>query len=250
LNTVNRRSLIVGSLGAGLALPALAQVPDGCGNQPKTAPALQPPLLLTDWAWLGRYREDNEKLSAAGAKVDTVFLGDSITEGWASNDKEFFSKGIVGRGISAQTTPQLLVRMYQDVIALKPRVVHIMAGTNDIAHNTGPMTAQDTHNNVMAMCDIAKAHRIHVVLGSVPPASKYWWHPGLQPKPEALAMNEWLRTYAKKIGAQFADYASAFVDAKGDVKPELAQDEVHPTLAGYAVMRPMAQAAIAAAARS
>ena len=141
MSQMNRRVLIAGSLGAGFALPAFAQVPEGCGEQPKTAPALQPPLLLTDWAWLGRYRDDNAKLLASGAKVDVVFLGDSITEGWARTDPEFFSKGIVGRGISAQTTPQLLVRMHADVIALKPRVVHIMAGTNDIAHNTGPMTA-------------------------------------------------------------------------------------------------------------
>src|SRR3954452_12068935 len=187
----SRRSMIASSLAASLALPTLAQALEGCGEQPNTAPALQPPLLLTDWAWLGRYRDENAKLLASGAKVHAVFLGDSITESWAATDPGFFTNGKVGRGISAQTTPQLLVRMYQDVIALKPRVVHIMAGTNDIAHNTGPMTAQDTHNNVMAMCDIAKPHRIHVVLGSVPPASKYWWHPGLQPKPEALAMNEW-----------------------------------------------------------
>jgi lysophospholipase L1-like esterase len=250
MSALNRRSLIAATLGAGFVLPALAQVPEGCGNQPKTAPALQPPLLLSDWAWLARYREDNEKLLASGAKVDTVFFGDSITEGWANADKEFLSQGNVGRGISAQTTPQLLVRLYPDVIALKPRVVHIMAGTNDIAHNTGPMTAQDSKNNVMAMCEIAKARRIRVVLGSVPPASKYWWRPEAQPKAEATAMNAWLRGYAKETGAQFADYATAFTDAKGDVKLELAKDEVHPTPAGYAVMRPIAAAAIAAALRS
>ena len=244
MSLLNRRSLLLSSLGAAAALPALAQVPEGCGEQPKTAPALQPPLLLTDWAWLARYREDNQKLLASGAKVHAVFFGDSITEGWANTDKEFFSSGNVGRGISAQTTPQLLVRMYSDVIALKPRVVHIMAGTNDIAHNTGPMTAQDSQNNVMAMCEIAKAHKIRVVLGSVPPASKYWWHPDLQPKPEALAMNEWLRLYAKHIGAKYADYATALSDAQGNVKLELAKDEVHPTAAGYAVMRPIAEAAI------
>ena len=132
---------------------------------PTLPPALQPPLLLTDWAWLGRYRDDNAKLIASGAKVDTVFLGDSITEGWVRADAEFFSKGNVGRGISAQTTPQLLVRMHADVIALKPRAVHIMAGTNDIAHNTGPMTAQDSQANLMAMCEIAKAHKLRIVLG-------------------------------------------------------------------------------------
>jgi lysophospholipase L1-like esterase len=236
--------MIAGSLGAGLALPVLAQVPEGCGEQPKTAPALQPPRLLTDWAWLARYREDNRKLLAEGEKIDVVFLGDSITEGWAATDKEFFSRGIVGRGISAQTTPQLLVRMFPDVVALKPRVVHIMAGTNDIAHNTGPMTAQDTRNNVMAMCAIAKMHKIRIVLGSVPPASKYWWRPEVQPKAEALALNDWLRGYARKVGAKYADYAAALVDAQGNVKAELARDEVHPTAEGYAAMRPIAARAI------
>jgi len=235
MNQLSRRSLLAGSVGVALALPALAQVPEGCGEQPKTAPALQPPLLLTDWAWLGRYREDNATLLASGAKVDTVFHGDSITEGWVRNDAEFFSKGNVGRGISAQTSPQLLVRMHSDVVALKPRVVHIMVGTNDIAHNTGPMTAEDSHNNIMAMCEIAKAHKIRVVLGSVPPASKYWWRPEAQPKAEALAMNDWLRGYAKSIGGQFADYTAAFVIAK---------DEVHPSKEGYALMRPIAEQAI------
>jgi lysophospholipase L1-like esterase len=244
MNQLNRRSLLVGSVGAALALPALAQVPEGCGQQPNTAPALQPPLLLTDWAWLAHYREDNAKLLAGGAKVDAVFLGDSITEGWARTDPDFFSKGNVGRGISAQTTPQLLVRMYSDVIALKPRVVHIMAGTNDIAHNTGPMTAQESRNNLMAMCDIAKAHKIRIVLGSVPPASKYWWRPHAQPKAEAVALNEWMRGYAKSIGAKYADYAAVLTDAQGNVKTEFAKDEVHPSKEGYAAMRPIAEAAL------
>ena len=161
-----------------------------------------------------------QSLLSSGAKVDTVFLGDSITEGWASTDPDFFSRGIIGRGISAQTTPQLLVRMHADVIALKPRVVHIMAGTNDIAQNTGPMSPEDSQNNFMAMCEIAHAHGIRVVLGSVPPASKYWWRPDLQPKPVAIALNEWMRTYAKEIGATYADYAAALTDANGNVKAE------------------------------
>ena len=246
--SLNRRSLFLGSMGAALGggslVPARAQVPAGCGEQPKTAPALQPPLLLTDWAWLGRYRADNEKLTASGQKVDVVFMGDSITEGWARSDPAFFSNGIVGRGISAQTSPQMLVRLYQDVISLRPRVVHIMAGTNDIAHNTGPMTAQETQNNIQAMCEIAWSHKIRIVLGSVPPASKYWWRPEAQPKPEALALNEWMRGYAKKIGAKYADYAAVLTDSNGQVKPELAKDEVHPTPAGYAAMRPVAEAAL------
>ena len=244
MKQVSRRSLIAGSVAAGFALPSLAQAIEGCGEQPNTAPALQPPLLLTDWAWLGRYREENAKLIASGAEVDVVFLGDSITEGWARTDPGFFAKGNVGRGISAQTTPQLLVRMHADVIALKPRVVHIMAGTNDIAHNTGPMTLGDSKNNVMAMCEIARAHKIHIVLGAVPPASKYWWRPEVQPKAAAIAMNEWLRGYAKETGAVYADYAVALTDAKGNVKPSLAKDEVHPTPEGYAAMRPIAEAAI------
>jgi lysophospholipase L1-like esterase len=242
MSQVSRRSLIAGSLSAGFALPALAA--SDCGERPNTAPALQPPLLLSDWAWLARYRDENAKLIESGAKVKAVFLGDSITEGWARTDPDFFAKGNVGRGISAQTTPQLLVRMHADVIALKPRVVHIMAGTNDIAHNTGPMSAQDSQNNVMAMCEIAKAHKLRIVLGSVPPASKYWWRPEASPKPEAVALNEWLRRYAKQIGAKYADYAAVLTDAKGDVKLELAKDEVHPTPAGYAAMRPIAEAAI------
>ena len=245
MNQFSRRALIAGSVGAGFAMPSLARAIEGCGEQPNTAPALQPPLLLTDWAWLGRYRDENMKLVASGAKIDAVFLGDSITEGWARTDAEFFSNGNIGRGISAQTTPQLLVRMHADVVALRPRVVHIMAGTNDIAHNTDPMTAQNSKNNLMAMCEIARAHGIRIVLGSVPPASKYWWRPEVQPKAAAIALNEWIRGYADGIGAVYADYAAALTDEKGNVKPTLAKDEVHPTPEGYAVMRPIAQAAIA-----
>ena len=240
----SRRSLIAGSLGAGLALPSMARAIEGCGEQPNTAPALQPPRLLTDWAWLGRYRQANADLISSGANIDAVFLGDSITEGWASTDPGFFAGANIGRGISAQTTPQLLVRMHADVIALKPRVVHIMAGTNDIAQNTGPMLPQESKNNFMAMCEIARAHGIRVVLGSIPPASKYGWRPDLQPKAVAIALNEWMRTYAKGIGATYADYAAALTDANGNVKLSLAKDEVHPTAEGYAAMRPIAEAAI------
>jgi lysophospholipase L1-like esterase len=244
VNSFNRRTLLGASLGAGLALPAFSQVPEGCGNQPKTAPALQPPLLLTDWAWLAHYREANAKLLAAGTKVDVVFMGDSITEGWARTDTAFFSGAVVGRGISAQTTPQMLVRFHSDVIALKPRLVHIMAGTNDIAGNTGPMSAGDTQNNFRAMCEIAKAHGIRVALGASPPASKYWWKPEAQPRPQVLALNEFLRGYAKQIGASFADYAAVLSDGKGGVNTAFAKDEVHPTAEGYKAMLPIAQAAI------
>jgi lysophospholipase L1-like esterase len=242
MGRLNRRAMLAGSLGAGLALPAMAQAL--CEKKAGTPPALEPERLLTDWAWLARYRDDNARLISSKAKVHAVFLGDSITEGWASTDPGFFANGVVGRGISAQTTPQLLVRMYSDVIALRPRVVHIMAGTNDIAHNTGPMTAQDSKNNIMAMCEIAWSHKIRIVLGSVPPASKYWWRPEARPKAEALALNDWMRGYAKQVNALYADYAAALSDAQGNVKLELAKDEVHPTKEGYAAMRPIAEAAL------
>jgi lysophospholipase L1-like esterase len=242
--TISRRSLIATSLGSAALLPALARADDTCANRPNTAPALQPPLLLSDWAWLAHFREDNAKLLASGEKIHAVFMGDSITEGWARMDPVLFSNGIVGRGISAQTTPQMLVRMHQDVIALKPRIVHIMAGTNDIAGNTGPMSADDTKNNFMAMCEIAMAHKVRIVLGASPPASKYGWKPELQPHESVLALNEWLRAYAKKIHARFVDYAAALSDGQGGVRLDLAKDQVHPTAEGYAAMRRLVETAI------
>ena len=249
---LTRRSILsaslAGSMGAALTLPTHAAVPEGCGQQPNTAPALQPPLLLTDWAWLGRYREDNAKLLARGARVNVVFMGDSITEGWARTDTDLFAsdgsgpRGIVGRGISAQTTPQMLVRFQSDVVALRPGAVHIMAGTNDIAGNTGPMALEDTKNNFRAMCEIAKANKMFVVLGASPPASRYWWSPATQPHDTVVALNEWLRDYAKQIGGAFADYAAALSDGKGGVNRELAKDEVHPNEQGYAAMRRIVEA--------
>jgi len=244
MNALSRRSLIGQALGVGLALPALALADEQCGERPNTAPALQPPLLLTDWPWLARYREDNAKLLAGGTRVSTVFIGDSITEGWASSQPDFFSNGIVGRGISAQTTPQMLVRMYPDVIALRPHVVHIMAGTNDIAFNTGPMTTQDTKNNIMAMCDIARMHKMKVVLASIPPAAFFPWRPGLETAKKIMSINEWIRGYATQVGATYADYHRAMADMKGGMKPGLSSDEVHPTAEGYAVMRSIAATAI------
>jgi lysophospholipase L1-like esterase len=247
MRTVTRRSMIAASLGAGVVPPALASVPAGCGEQPRTAPALQPPLLLTDWAWLARYREENAKLLAAGTKVAAVFMGDSITEGWVGKDPDFFATGNVGRGISAQTTPQMLVRMHADVVGLKPRVVHIMAGTNDIAFNTGPMLPQDTKNNLMAMAEIARANGIRVVLASIPPAARYPWRPGLETANAIMELNAWLRGYAKATGAVHADYHGAMSNGRGGMKPGLSTDEVHPTAEGYAVMRPVARKALDAA---
>jgi lysophospholipase L1-like esterase len=242
LGKINRRAMLAGSLGAGLALPALAQ--DFCRKKEGTPPALEPERLLTDWAWLARYRDDNARLLSSKAKVHAVFLGDSITEGWRDSQPDFFASGNVCRGISAQTTPQMLVRMRADVVDLYPRVVHIMAGTNDIAFNTGPMNADDTKRNIMAMCDIARANKIRVVLASIPPAAFFPWRPGLETAGNITAINGWISGYAKATGATYADYHSAMSNGKGGMKPGLAGDEVHPTAEGYAVMRPIAEAAI------
>ncbi len=247
---VNRRNVLAASLGAGLALPALAaNAQDVCEKKPGTPPALEPERLLTDWAWLARYRDDNAQLIASKTKVHAVFLGDSITEGWRESQPEFFAKGNVCRGISAQTTPQMLVRMRADVVDLYPRVVHLMAGTNDIAFNTGPMSVEDTKRNLMTLCDIARANKIRVVLASVPPAAFFPWKPGLETAGTITALNGWISGYAKATGAVYADYHSAMSNGKGGMKPGLATDEVHPSAEGYEVMRPVAEAAIAAAAK-
>jgi lysophospholipase L1-like esterase len=239
---INRRSMLAGSLGAGLALPVLAD--DVCAKKPGVAPALEPERLLTDWAWLARYRDENAQLIASKTKVHAVFLGDSITEGWREKQPDFFAAGNVCRGISAQTTPQMLVRMRSDVVDLYPRVVHIMAGTNDIAFNTGPMSVDDTKRNLMALCDIARANKIRVVLASIPPAARFPWRPGLETAGTITTLNGWISGYAKAIGAVYADYHGAMSNGKGGMKPGLATDEVHPSAEGYAVMRPIAEAAI------
>ncbi|HUQ11752.1 MAG TPA: GDSL-type esterase/lipase family protein [Steroidobacteraceae bacterium] len=246
---VNRRSVIAGSIGAGLtlplAMPALGE--EVCVKKPGTPPALEPERLLTDWAWLARYRDENAQIIASKTKVTAVFLGDSITEGWREKQPDFFAKGNVCRGISAQTTPQMLVRMRADVVDLFPRVVHIMAGTNDIAFNTGPMSADDTKRNIMALSDIARANKIRVVLASIPPAAFFPWRQGLETASTIIALNGWISGYAKATGAVYADYHSAMSNGKGGMKPGLATDEVHPSEEGYAVMRPVAEQAIAAA---
>jgi lysophospholipase L1-like esterase len=203
-----------------------------------------------DWAQLNRYRADNQALLASQAKVDVVFMGDSITEGWVSKAPDLFKLGRVGRGISGQTTPQMLVRFRQDVIDLKPRVVHIMAGTNDVAGNTGPMTPEMTQANLMSMVDLARAHKIKVVLGSIPPADHFFWRPESQPIPAIPNLTAWIKEYAKAQKIPYADYFAAMANEKGVMKPGLASDGVHPTPEGYAVMNPIAERAIAQALRS
>ena len=204
-----------------------------------------------DWAALGRYRDANAALPATKPDETRVVLyGDSITEIWARYfDAMFPGKPYIGRGISAQTTPQMLVRFRQDVVALKPRVVVILAGTNDIAGNTGPSTLEMIEDNLASMCEIARANGIRVVLSSVLPVHDYPWKRGLEPAPKIIALNIWIRRYAESNSHVYLDYHSAMADSLGGLPPELARDGVHPTEAGYRLMAPLLEAAIARALR-
>jgi lysophospholipase L1-like esterase len=206
--------------------------------------------LRTDWANLAKYRDDNAKLSPPAKNENrVVFMGNSITEGWHLATM-FPGKPYVNRGISGQTTPQMLVRFRPDVVALKPKVVVILAGTNDIAGNTGPSTVEMIEDNIASMAEIAKANGIRVVLSSILPVYDYPWKPGLQPAPKIIAINKWMKDYAAKHGHVYLDYHSATADSRGGMRPELASDGVHPTEAGYRVMAPLAKAAIEKALRA
>ena len=205
--------------------------------------ALDPHTLSTDWAWLCRYRADNARIDPRHPPR-VVFIGDSITENWLAADRDFFAHGNLGRGISGQTSPQLLVRFYQDVIALHPRVVHIMVGTNDIAGNTGPTSPAAYQNAVLAMVDLARANHIAVILGSIPPAIQFGWQPAVRPGPWVAQLNAWLKDYARSSGLVYADYHAALAGPAGELPAEFGPDGVHPNAAGYAVMRGVAERAI------
>lgn len=201
--------------------------------------------LRRDWAWLERYRQANAQWNGNAPGPIAVFMGDSITEGWARRLPEFFeSNRYVGRGISGQTTPQMLLRFQQDVIALKPAVVVINAGTNDIAGNTGPSTLEMITNNLKSMAQLAEAADIAVVLASITPAYDYPWRPGLEPASRVAAINQWMKGYCEGRGCVYADYHSSMSDEKGEMLDGLSTDGIHPNEEGYAVMGPIAQAAI------
>ena len=199
---------------------------------------------LQDWPALSRYSADNAKLTSPAT---VVFMGDSITDAWIKRSPKFFADnpGYVDRGISGQTTPQMLVRFQQDVVHLHPAAVLILAGTNDIAGNTGPSTPQMIEDNFTSMADIARASGIKVILASITPAYNYPWKPGIDPVPTIREVNAWLKDYCAKEGFTYLDYYSAMSDEKGAMKPGLAKDGVHPTAQGYAIMGPLAEAAIA-----
>jgi len=209
---------------------------------------------LRDWPALARYRDENMKVTAPSKNEQrVVFMGDSITDGWdAPNNGGFFpGKPYINRGISGQTTPQMLIRFRRDVIELKPKVVVILAGTNDIAGNTGPTTLEAIEDNLTTMAELARANDIRVVFASLLPISDYEVRNGQpivqsqrRPPEKIKALNEWMKNYAAAHHLTYLDYYSAMVDEKGFLKNELSDDGLHPNVSGYAVMNPLAEAAI------
>lgn len=228
--------------------------------QQTPAPAAAPPTktyeqqveerLHTDWPYLSRYREENAKVRPpAPGEERVVFFGDSITEGWGRQQGSAFFPGkpYLNRGISGQTTPQMLVRFRQDVIALKPKVVVFLGGINDVAGNTGSMTPEMTEDNIRSMAELARANGIRVVLASVLPARDFPWRRGLEPAGKVVALNAWIKDYAARNGFTYLDYYTPMADDRRGLKAELTYDGVHPNAAGYAVMAPLAEKAIHAA---
>jgi acetyl esterase/lipase/lysophospholipase L1-like esterase len=202
--------------------------------------------LHNDWAWLKRFEDDNSKVPPpAPGEKRVVFLGNSITENWINQDPAFFKGRYINRGIGGQTTPQMLVRFREDVINLKPTVVIIEAGTNDIAENTGPSKLENVAGNIFSMAELAKANHIKVILSSVLPASAFPWHPGINPIPLIVKLNKMLSDYAKANNLGYIDYYSSVVDENKAFKKELTNDGfVHPNLAGYKIMEPLAEKGI------
>ena len=203
---------------------------------------------LKDWAHLKKFEKENEELKKISDPNRVVFMGNSITEGWSHFDKDFFiNNPFVNRGISGQTTPQMLIRFRPDVVNLKPKSVVILAGINDIAGNTGPITIENTAENIISMAEIAKANNIKVYICSTLPAIDFPWSPGLEPAPKVIKLNKILKEYCENNNIKYVDYFSAMVDDIGGLKvPEFttANDLVHPNLAGYKVMEKLVLAAL------
>ncbi|MBP9581313.1 MAG: SGNH/GDSL hydrolase family protein [Ignavibacterium sp.] len=201
---------------------------------------------INDWANLNRYKEENLKIGLPDAGENRiVFMGNSITEGWKTLNPAFFSNsGYINRGISGQTTPQMLVRFRPDVVNLKPKVVVILAGTNDIAGNTGPSTLEMIEDNIKSMIEIANANNIKVIVCSVLPVFDYPWKPGLNPAQKIIDLNNWIKEYAFKNNIVYVDYFTPMADERNGLKKEYSEDGVHPNLAGYKLMEPLVVKAI------
>ena len=203
-------------------------------------------LQSQDWPYLNRYQTENDKLSPLKlGEKRIVFMGDSITELWSVVHPSFFSeKSYINRGIGGQTSPQMLVRFRADVIALKPSVVVLLAGANDIAQNTGPSTLEMIANNIFSMVELAKANNIKVILCSVLPVFDFYWRQGLEPAGKIVTLNKMISEYAYTNAIPYVDYYSAMVDEQKGLKSMYSEDGVHPNKAGYEVMVPLAHEAI------
>ncbi len=199
-----------------------------------------------DWPDLNRFREQNKNLGLpAKGEQRVVFMGNSITEGWPNKDPEYFDNpSYINRGIGGQTTPQMLLRFRADVIDLQPKLVIILAGTNDIAGNTGPMTLEQIRDNIISMAELAKVNGIQVIISSVLPAYDYVWRPGLEPNIKIPKLNAMLKDYAENNGFLYLDYFTAMADDRNGLPKELAEDGVHPTKKGYMIMKKLAEDAI------
>jgi lysophospholipase L1-like esterase len=204
---------------------------------------------VVDWPNLAHFQEANSKLAAPAPDENrVVFMGNSITIGWLNSRPIFFEgKPYVNRGISGQTTPQMLLRFRQDVIDLHPDVVVILAGINDIAGNTGPSTLEMIADNIKGMAEMAHANGIKVIISSVLPAYDFPWSSGMEPAPKVKKLNAMMESYCKEKGHIYLDYFSAMVDDRGGLPKKYASDEVHPTIEGYKVMEPMVEKAISQA---
>ncbi|WGK64612.1 SGNH/GDSL hydrolase family protein [Croceiramulus getboli] len=199
-----------------------------------------------DWAQLNKYQTENQQLMhKAPDSSRVVFMGNSITEAWKDSDPDFFQHpSYINRGISGQTTPQMLIRFRPDVINLKPAVVVILAGINDIAGNTGPMTLEETFGNIQSMVQLAKAHQIEVVLCSVLPANHFPWSPEIEPADQVIALNQMLQELAAQENLVYVDYYKAMADEKKGLDSINSYDGVHPTPAGYKIMKPLIETGI------
>jgi lysophospholipase L1-like esterase len=199
----------------------------------------------TDWVNLNKYSIANKNLKPRlKGEKRIVFMGNSITEFWQYADSGFFSGSYIDRGISGQTTPQMLVRFRSDVIALHPSVVVILAGINDIAENTGPIALEDVFGNIVSMAQLAEMNKIKVVLSSVLPAYDFPWRHGLAPAEKIIRLNAMIESYCRKNKIVYVDYYSNMVDERKGLDKRFTDDGVHPTIAGYKVMEPLVEQAI------
>ena len=226
-----------------LAGPKRPLLPQSRAALAAASKAWEEQRLAFDFGGLCRYREANAKLPAATAHR-VVFMGDSITQAWIEEDPGLFTDDVIDRGVSGQTTPQMLVRFRQDVIDLHPAVVHILAGTNDIAGNTGPTTLRNIQNNIQSIVELAQAHHIRVILATLTPAAAYPWRPSVQPVDSIRALNDWIKAYAKQNGLTYVDYFTPLDDGHRGFTAKLSIDGVHPNAQGYAVMDKLAREAI------